>query len=104
MFMWMAEGSLKPKREWSVKMVLSPMVPPCSSPSWHRIEKACVRERESAKAFVREREQSPVLERESPSKRVVAQHRKALCSSPVCVCVCVCVLQCAYSRFHIGCI
>jgi hypothetical protein len=40
LFMWMAEGSLKPKREWSVKMVLSPIVLPCNRPSWHRIEKA----------------------------------------------------------------
>ncbi len=40
LFIWMAEGSLKPKSEWSVKMVLSPIVLACKRPSWHRIEKA----------------------------------------------------------------
>lgn len=36
LFMWMAEGSEKPKREWSVKMVLIPITFACISVSCPR--------------------------------------------------------------------
>mmetsp|Transcript_7988 Transcript_7988/g.24020 ORF Transcript_7988/g.24020 Transcript_7988/m.24020 type:complete len:260 (-) Transcript_7988:418-1197(-) len=40
LFMWMAEGSAKPKSEWSVKSTLRPMVPACMSASWQSTLKA----------------------------------------------------------------